>query len=99
MPNRIPPSALALVLALGFILSTGNANTRATQAGCLVSTPVGDMQGLEVGTSCAFKGIPYAASPAGRRLKAPASPPLPHDFPPRATSVLSQCEFRLPGWQ
>ena len=75
MPNRIPPSAFALVLAVGFILSAGHANTTATQAGCLVSTPIGDIQGLEVGTSCAFKGIPYAASPAGaRRWKAPESP-------------------------
>jgi len=91
MPNRIQSSALAVVLALGFILSTGNANTTATQAGCLVSTPIGDIQGLEVGTSCAFKGIPYAASPAGaRRWKAPESPaPFLTTFP--ATTPPSSC--------
>ena len=75
MPNRIQPPAFVLVLALGVTLATGNASTTATEAGCLVSTPNGDIQGLDAGMSCAFKGIPYAASPAGaRRWKAPESP-------------------------
>ena len=75
MSNRIQPSALLLVLALGFTLATGHTNTMAAQVGCLVSTSNGDVQGRDVGASCAFQGIPYAAPPTGaRRWKAPESP-------------------------
>ena len=36
-------------------MTLGTSNT------CLVTTVAGDVEGLDLGTSCAFLGIPYAA--------------------------------------
>src|SRR5688500_8895429 len=47
-------------------MTVGTSNT------CLVTTVAGDVEGLDLGTSCAFLGIPYAASTAGaNRWKPP----------------------------
>jgi para-nitrobenzyl esterase len=62
--------------------------TRASTAACAVTTTKGDVQGLDLGASCSFLGIPYAASPVGTlrwKPPQPAAPwanPLPAIAPP-----------------
>ena len=71
---------LGLVLAVTWTMaSLGTLDTKAARVTCLVSTTNGAVQGLDVGASCTFLGIPYAAAPTNaRRWKAPESPgPLP----------------------
>ena len=49
---------------------------------CLVSTGLGDVQGVDLGASCAFRGIPFAVPPVGElrwkppQAAAPWSPSL-----------------------
>ena len=51
---------------------------------CLVATTSGNVQGLDVGPSCSFLGIPYAAPPT---LVLRWKPPQP--FPPSATTIMA----------
>jgi para-nitrobenzyl esterase len=44
---------------------------------CFISTPAGDIQGQDLGTSCAFLGIPYAATPTGILRWKPPQPGAP----------------------
>ena len=44
---------------------------------CLVTTVAGDVEGLDFGTSCAFLGVPYAASTAGANRWKPPQPRAP----------------------
>ena len=44
---------------------------------CLVTTVAGDVEGLDLGTSCAFLGVPYAASTAGANRWKPPQPRAP----------------------
>ena len=52
-------------------MTVGTSNT------CLVTTVAGDVEGLDLGTSCAFLGIPYAASTAGANRWKPPQPRAP----------------------
>lgn len=80
---------LALVFAV-VVMTTVTDDTTAGRVTCLVTTTSGDVQGLDVGASCSFFGIPYAAPPTGsRRWKAPETPtpwvtPFPATVPPPA---------------
>ena len=47
------------------------------QGGCHVVTDHGDVQGQDLGASCAFLGIPYAGSPAGNNRWKPPPPAAP----------------------
>jgi para-nitrobenzyl esterase len=63
-----------LLVAITVTLSAdANVGTTAgSSVTCLVATTAGDVEGLDLGTSCAFLGIPYAASTAGaNRWKPP----------------------------
>jgi hypothetical protein len=61
---------LSCFAALHFLISQGLA-----QGGsCLVPTSNGDVQGIDRGASCAFLGIPYAASPTGNNRWKPPKP-------------------------
>ena len=44
---------------------------------CLVTTVAGDVEGLDLSTSCAFLGVPYAASTAGANRWKPPQPRTP----------------------
>src|SRR6188474_3154204 len=77
MSHSLGRSILRLVAAAGIIAAfpffTGQ--TTATAVTCLVSTTNGPVQGLDVGPSCSFLGIPYAAPPINAlRWKPPVSP-------------------------
>ena len=64
--------ALALVAVCATAAPFVIHSVEAQSPTCLVSTSVGDIQGLDRGTSCAFLGIPFAAAPVGAlRWKAP----------------------------
>ena len=67
-----------LVITIGMAVAmAAQDDTRAAQSTCLVQTTSGAVQGTNVGPSCTFLGIPYAAPPTGaRRWKAP-EPPTP----------------------
>jgi len=53
-----------------------SATLAVTQASCLVTTAAGDIQGVDLGASCAFLGVPYAAAPiGGLRWKPPQPAP------------------------
>jgi para-nitrobenzyl esterase len=77
MAHSFGQSMLRLVVAAGIIAAFPlfTRHTRATAVTCLVPTTNGPVQGLDVGPSCSFLGIPYAAPPtAALRWKPPVSP-------------------------
>jgi para-nitrobenzyl esterase len=47
------------------------------QSSCSVTLPEGDVQGADLGDSCAFLGIPYAATTASENRWRPPQPPEP----------------------
>jgi len=66
-------------------------------ATCLVTTTSGDVQGLDVGPSCSFLGIPYAAPPTNVLRWKPPQPhagwaaPLPVTVAPPGCSNAESC--------
>ena len=77
MSHLLGRSMLRLVAAAGIIAAFPlfTRDTRATAVTCLVPTTNGPVQGLDVGPSCSFLGIPYAAPPtAALRWKPPVAP-------------------------
>ena len=81
-----------------------SSETRPQAVSCLVSTTNGDVQGLDLGASCAFLGIPFAAPPvnnlrwrppqaaapwAPATLNATVAPPVcPNVNPPGSTATV-----------
>ena len=67
---------LVVLIALAFaaLLSAGHLQPGAA---CLVTTTGGPVDGLDVGTSCAFLGIPYAAPTSGANRWKPPQPRAP----------------------
>jgi para-nitrobenzyl esterase len=79
-PGRIAGTrtmTAAAVLTASFLMSALSdqpAGGVAFQSACLVTLPAGNVQGLAAGTSCAFLGVPYAASTAGTNRWWPPQP-------------------------
>ena len=67
------------------------------QSGCFVSIGNGDVQGQDLGASCAFLGIPYAASPAGNNRWKPPIPASPWTTPLPAVTPPPSCPSNLSG--
>jgi para-nitrobenzyl esterase len=68
--KRLGTTAVLVMLAALSGWPTRVVHTQAPS--CRVTTPSGDAQGVDNGTSCAFLGIPFAAPPTGnRRWKRP----------------------------
>jgi para-nitrobenzyl esterase len=86
--------AIVLIVAataLLLLLSTRDARTQS--ASCFVLTSNGAVQGVDRGASCAFLGVPYAASSAGERRW---RPPQPAD--PWATTLNATAAPNCPGF-
>src|SRR5262252_2202054 len=84
--------AKAMCIAVVFCLSLlKSAEGVSLQSSCLVTVSGGGVQGADLGASCAFLGIPYAASTAGtNRWKAP-QPAAPWASVLNATVPPTQC--------
>jgi len=103
MKKRFETAALWIAAVSGVLISTSREG--GSQAvSCFVTTSNGYVQGLDLGASCAFLGIPFAAPPLGSlRWKPPqpvtpwapatlnatvASPPCPIVNPPGSSSTV-----------
>ena len=96
--THTPPRVRALILrlfpywlVLGCLWLFGSASVAeqvTAQAPCGVSTVNGVVQGQDLGNSCAFLGVPYAAAPVGNNRWRPPQPvtpwttPVPGSTPP-----------------
>jgi para-nitrobenzyl esterase len=54
------PAFIVVTLSLGAFLCTHETHA---QTGCLAETTLGTVEGIDMGESCAFLGVPYAAPP------------------------------------
>jgi para-nitrobenzyl esterase len=74
-------SSLGAVVSIGaasaLVLHLSTQDARTQSASCFVLTSNGAVQGVDRGASCAFLGVPYAASSAGERRWRPPQPPNP----------------------
>jgi para-nitrobenzyl esterase len=76
MSSGIRQSFVVLALALTPVF-VHSLETPTGQASCLVTTQSGGVQGLDVGASCSFLGVPYAAPPTGSLRWRPPQPAAP----------------------
>ena len=90
MPRHLRQLALILSAAV-FVAFGATPETRARRAACDVTTTSGDVHGLDVGSSCAFLGIPYAAPPTGPLRWRPPQPATPWTTPFPATANPLTC--------
>lgn len=90
MASRVHPSAWVMTIALA-MATTVIDDPAAGRVPCLVSTLSGDVQGLDVGASCTFQGIPYAAAPTAARRWTPPVPPASWATPFPATTPPASC--------
>jgi para-nitrobenzyl esterase len=76
VPTRIRSAiaTLILVASIPIALDRGVAKGMGFQDSCYLTLPQGDVRGLDFRASCAFLGIPYAASPAGGSRWKPPQP-------------------------
>ena len=87
-------SLAAATLLLSALLAADGRNPPNTpvQTACLVSLSAGNVQGSDLGASCEFLGIPYAASTAGNNRWKPPQPPAPWGPAPlNATTPPNAC--------
>lgn len=68
------PAAVVTIAAASAALVCASCDTRPQTPSCLVSTPSGDVQGVDQGESCAFLGIPFAVPPIGDLRWKPPQP-------------------------
>ena len=64
MKERFATAALVIVTVFGVLLFASRTATTQT-ASCLATTFYGAVEGRDLGTSCGFLGIPFAAPPTG----------------------------------
>jgi len=69
--------ALPVFVACFGLIAFTTLETRAEVVSCYVTTASGDVEGLDVGASCAFLGIPYAAPPVNALRWKPPQPAAP----------------------
>src|SRR5687768_13647948 len=74
LTRRFKTVALAIAAASVAFVSSAPV---ASSVSCLVTTPSGDVQGVDNGSSCAFLGIPFAAPPVGELRWKPPHPAAP----------------------
>ena len=75
LQEKIAVIALALLTGSFMPIGPEEAGVAAAQSACFISLADGDVQGANLGSACAFLGIPYAASPAGNnRWRSPQAP-------------------------
>jgi para-nitrobenzyl esterase len=80
--GRIASNLRVLVvfsISIGFLAAPNKAiaQSAALPGSCLVTTMNGPLQGLDLGTTCGFFGIPYAAPPLGNLRWKPPQPKAP----------------------
>ena len=90
-------SSLGAVVSIGaasaLVLHLSTRDARTQSASCLVLTSNGAVQGVDRGASCAFLGVPYAASSAGERRWRPPQPAAPW-----ATTLNATAAPNCPGF-
>ena len=64
----------ALIIAAAAACVFSSCEGRSQTVSCRVTTISGDVQGVHLGSSCAFLGIPFAAPPAGNLRWKPPQP-------------------------
>src|SRR5262245_34779560 len=69
--------AVMIAIATGACALSSSRELGAQAVSCLVSTTNGDVQGMDLGASCAFRGIPFAAPPIGALRWKPPQPATP----------------------
>jgi para-nitrobenzyl esterase len=69
--------ASALLVSLFGILPFAGQQARTQSTSCFVTTTQGSVQGADLGVSCAFLGIPFAAPPVGNLRWKPPQPAAP----------------------
>jgi hypothetical protein len=70
-------SAVLIAMATGAFVLLSSRGHETQLLSCLVSTMSGDVQGADLGASCAFRGIPFAAPPIGSLRWKPPQPAAP----------------------
>ena len=98
MKRRWGTAALITICVCWAIPSGAIRTTNAQAVSCLVTTPSGDVQGVDQGASCAFLGIPFAAPPLGALRWKPPQPAAPWAPTTLTANVIRQCpQFNLAG--
>ena len=96
----ITPIWLAVYLLLGAGVpfdSSVRQTSLLAQSACFVTIGNGAVQGQDLGASCAFLGIPYAASPAGSNRWKPPMPATPWTTPLPAITPPPSCPSNFSG--
>ena len=76
MRKRIGAAVLTIGIVPGMLMSwSSRASSQAVS--CLVTTTIGQVQGVDLGASCNFRGIPFAAPPLGNLRWRPPQPAAP----------------------
>ena len=91
MKERFATASLVIMTVFGVLLFASRTATTQT-ASCLATTFYGAVEGVDLGTSCGFLGIPFAAPPTGNlRWKPPqgAAPWAPATL--KATVAATPC--------
>ena len=77
-------SAVMIAMATGAFVLWSSREHQTQSVSCLVSTTNGEVQGMDLGASCAFLSIPFAAPPIGSlrwKPPQPAAPWAPETWP------------------
>ena len=97
MKRRCGTAALITICVCWAIPSGAIRTTNPQAVSCLVTTPSGDVQGVDQGASCAFLGIPFAAPPIDGLRWRPPQPAAPWAPTTLTANVIRQCPQYQPG--